>query len=365
LISKKSFGSEQLINSWIHENVVINEKNIRLYNTGLYGCEQIFYNEVGHFFLSMLGKNLKMYYIKSSPKHNIVYNQDCFNFFKLFRETRDNNLIMPENLKKLREMQCEDLMNFYDNLILESFWIISKIENNLYFYDIIIITKDSYNINDFFKIDFNVIHVESITPIYNYNINYCTMQQWFNFEELSSYNFCYILTQDYYNIIYNPEHEELLEYKIFKKFEDDEYEKGNIHMQHNNQLYWQYFNDYAGAVSEMLDQKLMFGCCFSMFGFQWFILNYNFKDMFAVEAENHTYPINEPFLLTGDNMAKPAAIIKPDGKTEIYSQKYESGCMFDLLGILNGCDNYSIYSYVISVPKIKYNTSYKCRLNKK
>ena len=87
--------------------------------------------------------------------------------------------------------------------------------------------------------------------------------------------------------------------------------------------------------------------------------------MFAVEPINYTYPINEPFLLTGDNMATPAAIVKSDGKIENYSQKYESGCMFDLLCILNGCDNYCIGSSVISIPKIKYNTSYKCRLGKK
>jgi hypothetical protein len=101
-----------------------------------------------------------------------------------------------------------------------------------------------------------------------------------------------------------------------------------------------------------------------MFGFQWFVLNYEFKDMFAVEAQKYTYLINEVFLLTLDNITTPSAIIKSDGKIEKFNQEYDFGSMLELLTLLNSCDNYCINSYTISIPKIKYNTYYKCRLKK-
>jgi hypothetical protein len=86
--------------------------------------------------------------------------------------------------------------------------------------------------------------------------------------------------------------------------------------------------------------------------------------MYKVESLSYTYPINEPFLLTLDNIATPIAIVR-DGKIQEFNQQYETGCMFELLTILSGDDNYFIQSYDISIPKIKYGTSYNCKLNKK
>lgn len=94
------------------------------------------------------------------------------------------------------------------------------------------------------------------------------------------------------------------------------------------------------------------------------MLNYNFKDQYKVEALNYTYPINESFLLTTEGMATPAVVIKQDGEIKKYNQQYENGCMFDLIVNLRTCDNYFLEIYIISVPKILYNTSYKCRLKK-
>lgn len=56
--------------------------------------------------------------------------------------------------------------------------------------------------------------------------------------------------------------------------------------------------------------------------------------------------------------------IVSNGEISEFNQKYDFGCMFDLLGNLSDSMNYYVGSYNISVPKIKYNTSYKCRLNK-
>jgi hypothetical protein len=129
-------------------------------------------------------------------------------------------------------------------------------------------------------------------------------------------------------------------------------------------LYWKYDNDYNGAVSEMTDQKAMFEYYFSNFGFHWFSLNYEFWDCYTIQTKSCSYPINEPFLLTWDNIPQPVAIVKQSGEIQNFNQRYDFGSVLELLGVLNNCGNYCVGSYDISVPKIKYNTSYKCRLNK-
>lgn len=214
----------------------------------------------------MLNQNLKIFYVKCSPKHNIKYTDECFEFFKI-KKNNPKNVVMPENLKKLRELQCNDLMYFYDNLILESFHIFSKIENKLYYYDMVIIVKNNFDINNFYKINFNIIKIESITPIFYENITYIYMQQLFNFDELNNYAFGDVQDQTYINIIYNPKHEETQEYKNLQKYKKEQFELGNYFtMQHENSLYWHYSNEYSGLKSEIMEQKLMFKYYFSNFG---------------------------------------------------------------------------------------------------
>ena len=228
----------------------------------------------------------------------------------------------------------------------------------------LIITKSDFNVNDFFKINFNTINIRSVNPIFYENITYNYMQQLFNFEELNSYAFCDFLDQNYMDIIYNPKHKETQEYKNFQKYEQEQIELGNYNkMQCDNSLYWYYSNNYAGVVSEMINQQLMFKHYFSNFGWQWYILNYNFDDSYAVKALDYTYPVNETFLLTLDNMVTPMGFLK-NGEIHEFNEQYEFGCMLDLLMNLDSYSNYCVQSSVISVPKIKYNTSYKCRLNK-
>lgn len=147
---------------------------------------------------------------------------------------------MPENLKILRELQCNDLMYFYDNLILESFFIVSKIKNNFYYYDMIIFVNNMFDINDFLKINFNVINIENITRIFNENINYNFMKQLFDFSELGSYNFCDIRDQYYYDIVFNPKHKELQEYKDLQRYEHEQIDIKHIsrsEMQNNDILF--------------------------------------------------------------------------------------------------------------------------------
>lgn len=212
-----------------------------MYDHNKYGCEDIFQNEIGIFLEYMINQNLKVYYVKSSPNHNIEYNQECFNFFKNFKIDPENT-VMPKNIKNLRELQSNDLIYFYDNLILESFFVISKIKNKKYFYDMLIVVKNNFNINDFYKINFNTIKIESITPIFYENITYNYMQQIFNFDELNSYFFCNTLDNLFNkflkNVNHNFDYKELQEYKDLQKYEFEQIKiKKNFNYQHNDPLF--------------------------------------------------------------------------------------------------------------------------------
>jgi len=313
----------------------------------------------------MLNNGLKMYYINNSPKHSIEYTQECFDFFKNYKNDSENT-IMPENIKKLRELQMNDLLYFYDNLILESFWIQSEIKNNKYYYNMIILVKKDFNLENFLKINFNTINIESITPIFYNNITYSYIQQLFDFKKLNSYAFYGILDASYDDIIFNPKRKTTKEYLDFEKYKDEQIKLKNFNtMQHKNSLYWKYRNNYNGAVSEIINQRELFKHYFSIFGYQWFILNYNFEDQYEVQAFDYTYPVNEPFLLTLEGLVQPIAILTQNGEIKKIDYNYDFGSMFELLMNLNSYENYCIGSYNISVPKINYNTSYKCRLNKK
>ena len=377
LISKKLFCTQNLVHKdWIHKNVVIYGKNERAYNVDLHSSEQMFHNEIGMFFEYMVNQNLKAYYITCSPKHDIVYDKECVDFFKNLNYFKNilrlpKNVVIPQSVQKLRELQSNDLMYFYENLILESFFIISKIKNERYYYHMVIFVKQDFDVNDFLKINFNIINVESIKHIFFEDITYNYMQKIFNFTELSNYGF-YDLTfidRDHKNIIYNPVFEQTHEYKNLIKYEEEQKKLGIFDYQQTDINYWHYNNEYVGIKSEITDQKLMFKHYFSEFGWHWFLLNYNFKDKYSLlEQAEQTYTNDAYFYVTIDEESSYLSKVQEDGKNMEYDQWYTVSCMYDLIDEFRmGVEiekNYFFSSHVISVPKIKYNTSYKCRLKK-
>ena len=274
LISKKLFCTQNSIQkNWIHKNIIIKGENKRAYDINLHSSEQMFHNEIGMFFEYMVDQNLKAYYITCSPKHDILYDKECVDFFKNLNYFKNilrlpENVVIPQNVQKLRELQSNDLMYFYDNLILEFFFIISKIKNKKYYYDMVIFIKQDFDVNDFLKINFNIINIEFIKHVFFENITYNYMQQIFNFTELSNYGF-YDLTfidENHTNIIFNPLFKQTQEYKNLEKYEKRQSELGIFDYQQTDINYWHYNNEYVGIKSEIMDQKLIFKHYFSEFG---------------------------------------------------------------------------------------------------
>ena len=105
---------------------------------------------------------------------------------------------------------------------------------------------------------------------------------------------------------------------------------------------------------------------FSQFGFHWFVLNYNFEDQYGLEEPTPTYPTNEIFYRDQKKFVEPFGItnfddvIRLDGNL-LFLKKIDISL---IISLLSNADNYCLRFYTISVPKIKYNTSYKCRLKK-
>jgi hypothetical protein len=172
----------------------------------------------------MHNQNLNVFYIKTECKHNILLNADDYDFFKKQPLQPDVTPITP-NLKKITDLQSDDLLIFYDNLIFESFIQLSKITNNYYHYDLLVAVKPSYNINNLFKMNFNIVNILSISRLFENDINYDFMKSIFNFDELLPYGFCDILAENHYNdFVCNAQFkltQEYIEYKKWLKIQKD------------------------------------------------------------------------------------------------------------------------------------------------
>jgi len=129
------------------------------------------------------------------------------------------------NLKKLKDLQSQDLLHFYDNLMYEMFCVLSKITNNNYHYDLLIAVKPDFDINFFYKFKFNLIKIISVNQIYEKDINYDYMKILFNFDKLKNYNFSHCIDKDYDNYMESVDlvfknSKEYIDFESFKKNND-------------------------------------------------------------------------------------------------------------------------------------------------
>jgi hypothetical protein len=144
--------------------------------------------------------NLELYYIYNEPNHKINFSKNDFNFFKEIKILQ-KNLNIPENIKIIRNMQYEDLLNFYNNYIfggVEVFFVFSKMNGDYYYYDLLLAVKKNFNFDKFIKTNFNLIKIKNFKKISLEDLNFNYVQSLFNFEELKSYDFREI-REDGYN----------------------------------------------------------------------------------------------------------------------------------------------------------------------
>jgi len=348
------------------------DKLYRVYDSKIHSSEDIFWNEISFFLKDLVKKNLKLFLISTTYKQNNNFLKEDLEFFKNHWRYCDDRPELTCNLKKLRDLQSQDLLYFYDNLVCEMFCILSKITNNNYHYDLLIAVKSDFNMNSFYKFQFNLIEVVSVNQIYEKDINYDYMKILFDFDKLKDYNFSHCIDKNYDEYMKKVD----LIFKNSKEYEEYEnFEKNHdIPSRLDEKLYKQYLlllNNKSGVLSEILDQRVYYSHIFKYFGWIFYVLNYEFSDhiyYFTSRLTHHfkiksTYDYNPVFFLK-----EYGRIIYGDNLPDYLNKGYSFGCLLDVILMLSlgeeGDDyRYNIHIEEISVPKINYGTQYKQRLN--
>lgn len=124
------------------------------------------------YFFKRSGKNcntleeLKSIYIKETSETPGATE----NFFNKNIPTLDLN--HPETIQ-IKNLQCNDLYYLYINILFEIIYIIPKVnENNIYYYELVLIVNKNTNLNKILNYKFNLIELQSILPINTNNITY-------------------------------------------------------------------------------------------------------------------------------------------------------------------------------------------------
>lgn len=361
-------NNQHYIDTYNYDNTLY-----RVYDSEVHSSENIFWNEINFFLKDLVEKKLKLFLINTTYKQKNNFLQEDLEFFKKhWRYSGDNRPKLTDNLKKLRYLQSQDLLYFYDNLVCEMFCILSKITDSNYHYDLLIAVKPDFDVNSFYKFQFNLINIVSVNQIYEKDISYDFMKILFDFNKLGSYNFSRCIDKDYddykgnIDLIFKNS-KEYLDYENFK-------DKHDLPSRLNEELYKQYLfllNNYLGAFSEILDQRIYYNFEFKDFGWIFYVLDYEFSDhiySFTPELKHffkkkNTYNCNPSFFLK-----EYGRIIYGDNLPDYYNKGYSFGCLWDVISMLSLGEEGDNYRYnisinEISVPNIKYGTKYKQRLN--
>lgn len=345
---------------WINSFYTVNGITYRSYDNNIYTFEQIFINEMGFFFKKLLEEhNLELYYIKCEPKHKIVLLKNDLNFFKTFKE----NLNIPENIEILRNMQYKDLLKFYKNYIfngVEAFFIISKMQGDLYYYDLLLAVKKDFNLQKFAKIDFKLINFKSFNKLSLKDLNFNYIQNIFDFKELESYFFREILENECERMV--DKAKKLSEYELFKLEVYRLYCYNNDIDINTDPMYAWYSNETLGKFDESIDDLIMFRSSSKNFGWLFFILSHEFRDLETFYRSELTYNDFGCFVKVRDS--KQTILIGDDDILASYKEEYVYFSFVNIFyHLVYNCNkNYCIVLHNIYTKKIEYGTTYKQRL---
>lgn len=340
--------------------------NYRFYDNRVVDIKYNFLSEKKIFLENMVDLDLKIFFIETLPNHNLKLSDSDFEFF--FKRAWDSDFNknyrnkikgyeMPETIKILREGQSSDLMDFYDNLIAESLFIISKLTDNLYHFNMVVCVKSELELQNFLKKNFKINKINKISNITKNDLTYQWMSSTFNFDELEKFKNTEIAEGAYRSYNFN-----FSEIVTKEKIDYDNYEKYCMDKKigfSGNPLYDWYNNEYRGKISEMQDQRFIFQNKCKTFGWIWFLLEYQFID--EMGNGDNTYSVNAPFMyIPHESEVRPFAIVDSTG-----SQKEIKD--YEIAGMLDLVDNIHYWGspfrfHFINVKWKECGTLYKQRL---
>ena len=354
---------------WLFSYKTINSCELRHYDNNIIDIEYVFLSEYRIFLINMFNLNLKIFYIETIPNHNLILKDSDFNFLnkcygdKNFRKNhfaKVKGYEMPQTTKILREYQSFDLMPFYDDLIAESLFVISKMTDNLYHFNMVVCVKSELELQNYLKKKFKTVCIKNISNILIEDLTYSFMNSVFNFKELEIFQKTRVYDIDYHDYkykFYDIDFIEKINFENYKKYCFN----NNIDFS-NNPIYNWYKFELEGKISEMEDHRFIFQNEAKIFGWSWFVLEYNFLDEIVLFGKiDYSYPAGECFVYTAHEFdIKPMAIVKSDG-SQLPIPDYEFGGMFDIIENVNDWDLPFNFNTIYVQWKI-YKTIYKQRL---
>lgn len=349
---------------WINDFYTLDGETYRVYDNETHTSEQVFINELGFFLQKLLKEHdLELYYIYNEPKHKINFLKNDLNFFKEIKIFQ-TNLNIPKNIEIVRNMQYEDLLNFYNNYIfngVEAFFVISKMSGDYYYYNLLLVVKKNFNFEKFTKTNFNLIKIVNFKKILLKDLNFNYIQNLFNFEELESYSFREIRENDYNCAM--DKAKKLSEYERSKwnEYQDHCY-KNKINTNTDPMFVW-YVNECLGKFDESLDETIMFKNFSKNFGWLFFVLSHEFRDLDISYKNELTYD-DLVCLIKQVKELRQTILKSVDDKFVLHEEEYIHFCFLDIIYHLSYDygKNYCIISHNIFTKKFEYGTTYKQRL---
>jgi hypothetical protein len=361
-----------LKNEWLFSYKTIKGFNYRLYDNRVIDIKYTFLSEYKIFLEKMLSLNFKIYFIETLPKHNNILSEKDFEFFQKYAWNDEFNkniniktkgYEIPKKIKILREYQSLDLLPFYDDLIAESFFVISKMCGNLYHFNLVVCVKSEFKLLKYLKNDFKLIKVVSAVNIQSSDLTYNWMNFVFNFNCLEKFKNTQIDDSNFYQYNFKFHNIDSFEKINFESYKDYCISK-KIDFSNNPMFDW-YKYENVGKISEMQNQYFILKNQLKTFGWVWFCLDYYFTDERISNWKNggslYTYPMNESyFYIPHESEIRPTAIVTAKGE-QLHTEDYLPSCMLDMIDNINMWGSPFKFNF-INIQLKKYNTICKQRL---
>lgn len=154
-------------------------KGMRLHNEDKCGGEHTFPVEMYFLFQNAFKFNYNIYYLSCTPNHNITISEFDLNFLKtsitIDEDYKIKQHIFSDDTLKIKNLQYKDLLCLYDISInsgkINAISTTPSLKNNLYCFDIFIITNNDFELNKLLDLKFNIIKINSVIQYYENTLN--------------------------------------------------------------------------------------------------------------------------------------------------------------------------------------------------
>lgn len=133
--------------------------------------DRVIYWEIYFLFQNAFNNEYEVLFFKCSSNRSIIIPKEDIDFFgKKAWSFKDIFKTLSEDAWKIKNLQYYDFMKIYDISLKDdrigAFFIIPKLDENIYCYDFFLVVKSNFNLNEFLRLKFNLVTIYSVI---NYN----------------------------------------------------------------------------------------------------------------------------------------------------------------------------------------------------